>query len=87
MTVLALLGWVLIASGAVCAAAAHAVDRKLQEFRLAGVAGSAYWFVPVRIRRDLYQPEAHYLVDRAWRLIVGMYGLAGLGMFLVVVGA
>ena len=81
------LGFVLFAASAICGCAAWYVDRQLQAYRLSGVPDSSYFLVPTRIRHDLYRPEAGHLVDRAWRLIAAMYGLALIGMVLVAFGA
>jgi hypothetical protein len=83
MIVLAILGWLLIVSGAVAGLVAHAADRRLQAYRLPGKPASSYWFVPIRLRRELYRPEAGYLVDRFWNAILAMYGLALLGACLL----
>ena len=63
------------------------LDRQLQAYRLADKHPSAYLFVPVRWRRELYKPEGHHLVDRAWNSLLAMYALAILGMVLVAAGS
>jgi hypothetical protein len=80
-------GVVAFAAGAAFGIAAWYLDRQLQAFRVPGKPASAYWLVPLRIRRELYQPEAGHLVERAWRLVATMYGLAILGMILLAVGS
>jgi hypothetical protein len=80
-------GFLLFAAAAVCALFYWYVDRQLQAFRLADKPPSAYLFVPVRWRRELYRPEGHHLVDRAWSLLVAMYGLAIVGMVLIAAGS
>jgi len=82
-----LLGFGLFAAGAACGIAGWYVDRQLQAFRLPDKPPSSYSLVPARIRRDLYRPEAGHLVDRAWRFIGAMYGLAILGMILIALGS
>jgi hypothetical protein len=84
---LRLVGFGFITAGATCGIVAWFVDRQLQAFRLVDEPASSYLLVPMRIRRNLYRPEASHLVDRAWRFIAAMYGLAGLGMVLVVLGS
>jgi hypothetical protein len=84
---LRLVGFGFITAGAVCGIVAWIVDRQLQAFRLADEPASSYLLVPMRIRQNLYRPEASHLVDRAWRFIAAMYVLAGLGMVLVVLGS
>ena len=80
-------GFLLFGAAAVCAGRYWHVDRQLQAFRLADRPRSAYLFVPVRWRRELYRPEGHHLVDRAWRLLLAMYGLAIVGMVLIAAGS
>jgi hypothetical protein len=82
-----LLGFGAFAVGAAFGIGAWYLDRQLQAFRLPGKPASAYWLVPVRIRRELYRPEAGDLVDRTWRFIAAMYGLAILGMILIAAGS
>jgi hypothetical protein len=77
----------MVAAAAVCAGSYWYVDRRLQAFRLADKSPSAYLFVPVRWRRELYKPEGHDLVDRALSLLVMMYGLAIIGMLLIAAGS
>jgi hypothetical protein len=84
--VLQVLGWILVAVGAIAGVRANLADRALQEYRLPNTPPSAYWFVPLRIREDLYRPEGHYLVGRAWRMTGVMYGSALLGAILIVLG-
>jgi hypothetical protein len=80
-------GFVLFAAAGACAMVAWYVDRQLQAFRLADKPSSAYMFVPVRLRRELYTPEGRHLVDRAWSLIRAMYGFAIVGMILIAAGS
>ena len=80
-------GFGLFAAGAACGIVAWCFDRQLQAFRLPEKSSSSYSLVPVRIRRDLYRPEAGRLVDRTWRFIGAMYGLAILGTILVAIGS
>jgi hypothetical protein len=80
-------GFAVFAAASVCAVSYWYVDRQLQAFRLTDKPTSAYLFVPVRWRRDLYRPEGHHLVDRAWSLLVAMYGLAVVGMLLIAAGS
>lgn len=82
-----LVGFGLFAAAAACGVAVWYVDRQLQELRLPEKSPSSYLPVPVRIRRDLYRPEAGHLIDRAWRLIGAMYGLAVLGIILIALGS
>jgi hypothetical protein len=82
-----LLGFGLFAAGAACGIVAWYLDRQLQAFRLSEKPRSAYSLVPIRIRRELYRPEAAHLVDRAWQFIAAMYGLAFLGMLLIGLGS
>ena len=42
-------------------------------------------FVPVRWQRRFYTPDGQHLVLTAWRLTAAMYGLAVLGICVVVV--
>jgi hypothetical protein len=84
---LRLVGFVAFAAGAACGGCAWYLDRRLQAFRVPGKPASAYWLVPVRIRRELYRPEASHLVELASRCIVAMYGLAILGMILIAAGS
>ena len=77
------IGFGLFAAASACAIAAWYLDRRLQAFRLADKAPSSYLLVPLRIRRDLYRPEARHLVDRAWWFIGAMCGLALVGMILI----
>jgi hypothetical protein len=86
MSMVILLGWILIVSGMIAAVVLHDADRRLQAFRLPTEPSSSYWFVPIRIRRELYKPEAAHLVDRAWRAGRAMYGLAGIGVVLLAIG-
>lgn len=78
-----LVGLLFIAPGGVFGGAAWHFDRKLQGFRLPGTSPSAYWFVPLRIRRDLYRAEAGPLVNRAWQSIGAMYILTIVGILLI----
>jgi hypothetical protein len=80
-------GFGLFAAGAACGIVAWYADRQLQAFRLPEKPQSAYWLVPIRIRRELYRPEAAHLVDRAWHSIAAMYGLAFIGMILIAFGS
>ena len=80
------LGWLLLIGSGVAACIMYDADRRLQAFRLPSEPRSAYWFVPVRIRRELYKPEAGHLVGRAWRAIGAMYGLAVAGAILLSIG-
>ena len=68
-------GWLLLSGCALCGFLAHDADRRLQVFRLPGNSASAYWFVPLRVRRELYTADGHHLVSRFWRAIGGMYAL------------
>ena len=81
------LGFVLFAAGAVCAMWFWSADQQLQSYRLHDRPESSYWFVPLRVRQDLYRPEAKPLVRRAWRLLCAMYLLVLSGMVLVAVGS
>ncbi len=78
-----LLGFGSFAAAAACAIGAWYLDLRLQAFRVRDKPPSNYLLVPVRIRRDLYRPEAGPLVDRAWRFIGAMCGFAILGIILV----
>lgn len=80
-------GIALFAAAAMCAIWYWYLDRQLQQFRRADKLGSAYRFVPVRLRRELYKPEGHHLVDRAWGLLLAIYGLAVVGMLLIAAGS
>jgi hypothetical protein len=80
-------GFTLFAAATVCAICYWYLDRQLQTFRRANKPRSAYLFVPIRLRRELYKPEGHHLVDRAWGLLVAIYGLAIVGMLLVTAGS
>jgi hypothetical protein len=80
------LGLVLFGVAALCALAFWSADQRLQMQRLPDKPDSAYWFVPVRIRADLYRPEAGPLVRRAWRLLWATYFFALTGMALIAVG-
>ena len=82
---LSVLGWLLIIGGAIAGVIAHDSDRRLQAFRLPTGSKSPYWFTPFRIRRELYRPEGGHLVDRAWRAIGAMYGLAFVGAVLLAI--
>jgi len=82
-----LAGFVLFGAAALCAISYWYVDRQLQAYRLADKPPSAYLFVPVRWRRELYRPEGHHLVDRAWSLLRAMYALAIAGMVLIAAGS
>jgi len=84
--VLTILGWVSFAGGAAAGIVAHNADRRLQAFRVAGKPESSYLLVPIRIRRELYRPEAHHLVDRAWHAIIAMYGLGLTAIILLSLG-
>jgi len=84
---LRIVGFALFAAAAVCAVSYWYADRQLQAFRVAGKPRSAYFVVPGRWRRELYRPEGHHLVDRAWSLLVAMYALAFVGMLLLVAGS
>jgi len=83
---LLVLGWLLVIGGMASGVVLHDADRRLQAFRLSSEPPSAYWFVPIRIRRDLYRPEAAHLVDRASRAVGAMYGLAFVGGILLIIG-
>jgi hypothetical protein len=85
--VLIAIGFLLFGAGALCGVAANRADAELQRYRLPDRPAASYWFVPLRIRTALYQPEAAPLVRRAWRLIGSMYGLALLGMLLIALGS
>src|SRR4051794_30054885 len=52
-------GFILVAVAAGCAVGYWHVDRQLQAFRLESRPSSAYLFVPIRWRRELYKPEGH----------------------------
>jgi hypothetical protein len=80
------LGWLFLIGGMAAAVVLHDADRRLQAFRIPSADPSRYWFVPVRIRRELYKPEAAHLVDRAWRATSTMYGLAFVGVVLLAIG-
>ena len=80
-------GVLLFAAAAVCAISYWYVDRQLQAFRSLDKPPSAYFFVPIRWRRELYRPEGHHLVDRALSLLVAMTGLAIVGMLLIAAGS
>jgi hypothetical protein len=80
-------GFAVFAAAAVCAVWYWYVDRQLQAFRLADKPPSTYLLMPVRWRRELYRPEGHHLVNRAWSLLVAMYGLAVVGMLLIAAGS
>jgi hypothetical protein len=82
---LSFLGWLLILGGAISGFIAHDSDRRLQAFRVSTGPKSRYWFTPLRIRRELYRPEGGHLVDRAWRAIGAMYGLAFVGVVLLAI--
>ena len=82
-----ILGFGLVAAAAACASGVWHTDRQLQAYRRTEAPSSSYVLVPLRIRRELYRPEAGQLVDRAWKLIGAMYGLAILGMILIVAGS
>ena len=84
---LRIVGFLLFAVSAGCAVGYWKVDRKLQAFRLETKPPSAYLLVPNRWRRELYKPEGHYLVDRAWELLVATYSIALVGMLLIAVGS
>ncbi len=83
---LLVLGWIFVIGGMVAGIVSHDADRPLQAFRLSSQPPSAYWFVPIRVRRELYKPEAAHLVDRAWRAMGTMYGLAFVGIILLAIG-
>jgi hypothetical protein len=76
-------GFGLFAAAAACGVVAWFLDRRLRAFRLPDEPTSSYLLVPLRIRRDLYRSEAGPLVDRTWRVMATMYGLALLGMVLI----
>jgi hypothetical protein len=61
------IGWAFVEGSCLCALVMADADRRLQAFRLPSQPRSAYWVVPLRIRRELYKPEGGYLVTRAWR--------------------
>ena len=84
--VLQVLGWLFVATGAVAGILANLADRDLQKYRWPDHPASSYWFVPLRLRQDLYRPEGHHLVGRAWRMIGIMYGAALLGIILIAIG-
>jgi hypothetical protein len=46
----------------------------------------AYLLIPVRWQKRLYRPEAHPLVERAWRCLGAMYGYALVGAILFLLG-
>lgn len=77
---LRLSGWLFTAGAMLCALILHDADRRLQNFRLPSQPPSAYLLVPLRIRSELYQPEAGYLVSRFWRafgLMIVLFVIGG----------
>ena len=80
------IGLVLVGISAWCAMAMNRTDAELQRYRLPGQPDSSYWFVPLRIRKALYQPAGAPLVRQAWRLIGAMYGIGMLGLLLLWLG-
>ena len=82
-----LFGFTLFAAAAVCAIISWYVDRQLQRHRLEGKPPTAYLFVPIRWKRELYRPEGHQLVEKAWGVLIAMYALAFAGMVLIAIGS
>jgi hypothetical protein len=76
-------GWILVGVAAVLAVAMHRADRRMQTFRVPGAPASAFTFVPLRWRSQLYTKEGQPLVRRAWGLMVMMYAVATLGIVLL----
>jgi hypothetical protein len=79
-------GWILFGVAALLAVAMHRADRRMQTFRTPGAPSSAFTFVPLRWRSELYTKEGQPLVRRAWGLMVLMYVVAGLGVVLLSLG-
>jgi len=69
---LRILGWASIGLACFFAVRMHLLDRRMQGFRAPGVAPSAFAFVPIRWRQDLYSPEGRVLVTSAWRAFGAM---------------
>jgi hypothetical protein len=84
---LKLVGFIIFGLGAVCAVGYWYADRQLQAFRLPDKPRSAYWFVPIRIRPELYKPEGQHLVNLALGFIGATYVLAFIGMVLIALGS
>ena len=78
-------GWLLLSGSALCGFLAHDADRRLQGFRLPAKSASVYWFVPSRVRRELYAAPGHHLVSRFWRAIGGMYALGLFGAIVLMI--
>lgn len=71
-------------AAAICAALAYRADRDLRAFRLPGAPPSVYRIPINRLRSNLYQPDGHPLVHRAWRALVAMLVILVLGLSLAV---
>ncbi len=71
-------------AAAICAAVAYRADRDLRAFRLTGAPPLVYRVPIIRLRSNLYHPDGHPLVHRAWRALVGMLVILLLGLSLAV---
>jgi hypothetical protein len=80
---LRIVGWALIALGAISAVDLARSDRKLRALRRAGARAYHYWIAPWRLQEDFYTDAGTPLVKRAWRRIAQMYGFTLLGALLV----
>jgi hypothetical protein len=77
------LGWTCFAVAAFYAMRGHGLDRRLQAFRAPSQPPSAYAFVPLRWREELYTIEGHDLLTQTWSSFRSMIGFAVFGMVLI----
>lgn len=87
MIVLQLAGVLLCAYAVVNAVQAWTLDRRMQAFRADDASFAWFIFMPVRWQRRLYEPDAHPLVDGAWKAVARMYAAATAGCILWFLGS
>jgi hypothetical protein len=87
VSVAQVIGWLLVAMSAIAATRMWWYDRRLQQHRVAGALPSAYRFVPLRWRRDLYSAAGEPLLRGARRALWVMYGCGFAGMVFLAAGA
>jgi hypothetical protein len=84
---LTIIGWLFIAFAAYNAARTHSFDRHMQTFRAPNVPTSAFHFVPLRWREELYIADGRRLVQRAWRAFATMAASFVIGAALIAIGS
>lgn len=79
------LGWALLAGAAFHAIRWHGLDREMQAFRSPNAPPHAFFFIPLRWRRDLYVGEGPHFVNAVWRAFASMVGFFLLGVLLLAI--